>query len=331
MSSSAASRRTVSTGTGQVRTTCSATDPTRNRFSPWRPRVPIHHIRVDLAGVLVDDRRRSSGPDFGPDLAIRGRPDRPDRLPAAVATCGPQLLAEPLRRRVNLAFVDDVQAVDRGVEALGEVERHVDRAAGAPGAVGGDHDGLEHAPALRRAEYKHRRTRAVPPRGAASGELFVAGCWRAGMSRRPLDIDRVLAPIDRSEASTDAVASAAAIAAEYDATLYIVHVLDEDVVRAIDNGDVDDDRVAADGEAIVETARGIAADNDVSVSTSVAYGFSTSMKLRHPGSTVLDTADEVAADFLVVPRDPADAPDAGVLAKAAEYVLLYASQPVLSV
>jgi len=143
------------------------------------------------------------------------------------------------------------------------------------------------------------------------------------MSRRPLDIDRVLAPIDRSEASTDAVASAAAIAAEYDATLYIVHVLDEDVVRAIDNGDVDDDRVAADGEAIVETARGIAADNDVPVSTSVAYGFSTSMKLRHP--------DEVAADFLVVPRDPADAPDAGVLAKAAEYVLLYASQPVLSV
>ena len=151
------------------------------------------------------------------------------------------------------------------------------------------------------------------------------------MSRRPLDIDRVLAPVDRSETSTDAVASAAAIAAEYDATLYIVHVLNEDVVRASDNGDVDDDRVAADGEAIVETARGIAADNDVPVSTSVAYGFSTSMKLRHPGSTVLDTADEVAADFLVVPREPADAPDAGVLAKAAEYVLLYASQPVLSV
>ena len=151
------------------------------------------------------------------------------------------------------------------------------------------------------------------------------------MTRRPLDVDLVLAPVDRTETCTDAVASAAVIAAEYDATLYIVHVLDEDVVRAIEAGNVDDDQVAADGEAIVDTAREIAADNDVPVSTSVAYGFSTSVKLRHPGSAVLDTAEEVGADFLVVPREHADAPDTGVLAKAAEYVLLYASQPVLSV
>jgi len=151
------------------------------------------------------------------------------------------------------------------------------------------------------------------------------------MTRRPLDVDRVLAPVDRSAESTDAVAAAAAIAAEYDATLHVVHVLDEEVVRAIDEGVVDDDRVAADGEAIVETARAVAADSGVQVSTSVAYGFSTTMKLRHPGSVVLDTAEEVGADFLVVPREPVDGPDAAVLAKAAEYVLLYASQPVLSV
>ena len=148
---------------------------------------------------------------------------------------------------------------------------------------------------------------------------------------RPLAVDLVLVPVDRSEESTDAVAYAAAIAAEYDASLHVVHVLDAEVVRAIDAGDVDNDRVAADGEAIVETARELADDYGVPVSTSVAYGFSTSMKLRHPGSVVLDTAEDVDADFLVVPREPADTPDAGVLAKAAEYVLLYASQPVLSV
>ena len=151
------------------------------------------------------------------------------------------------------------------------------------------------------------------------------------MTRRPLAVDLVLAPVDRSEESTDAVAYAAAIAAVYDAGLHVVHVLHEEVVRAIGDGIADDARVAADGEAIVETAREIAADNDVPVSTSVAYGFSTTMKLRHPGSAVLDTAEDVGADFLVVPREPVDAPDAGVLAKAAEYVLLYASQPVLSV
>ncbi len=158
-----------------------------------------------------------------------------------------------------------------------------------------------------------------------------SGGGMAGMPRRPLAVDLVLTPVDRSEESTDAVGYAAAVAAEYDATLHVVHVLGREVVRAIDEGGVDDDRVAADGEAIVETVREIAADTDVPVSTSVAYGFSTSMKLRHPGSAVLDTAEDVGADFLVVPREPIDAPDAGVLAKAAEYVLLYASQPVLSV
>jgi nucleotide-binding universal stress UspA family protein len=149
--------------------------------------------------------------------------------------------------------------------------------------------------------------------------------------RRHVDVGRVLVPVDASEESTEAVAYAAAIAAEYDATLHVVHVLDESIVRAIETGDVDDSRVAADGEAIVEAARGTAADRGVPVSTSVAYGFSTTMKLRHPGSVVLDTAEDVGADFLVVPRESTAAGDGGVLAKAAEYVLLYASQPVLSV
>ena len=148
-------------------------------------------------------------------------------------------------------------------------------------------------------------------------------------SSRPLAVDLVLVPVDTSEESTDAVAYAAAIAAEYDAALHVVHVLGETVVRAIETGDVDDGRIAADGEAIVEAVRGVAADAGISVSTSVAYGFSTTMKLRHPGSVVLDTAEDVGADFLVVPRESAG--DDGVLAKAAEYVLLYASQPVLSV
>jgi nucleotide-binding universal stress UspA family protein len=148
-------------------------------------------------------------------------------------------------------------------------------------------------------------------------------------SSRPLAVDLVLVPVDTSEESTDAVAYAAAIAAEYDAALHVVHVLGETVVRAIETGDVDDGRIAADGEAIVEAARGVAADAGIPVSTSVAYGFSTTMKLRHPGSVVLDTAEDVGADFLVVPRESAG--DDGVLAKAAEYVLLYASQPVLSV
>ncbi|MFC6823857.1 universal stress protein [Halopelagius fulvigenes] len=149
--------------------------------------------------------------------------------------------------------------------------------------------------------------------------------------RRPLDVDLVLVPVDRSDESAAAVECACAIAAEYGAGVHAVHVLGGDVVRAIETGAVDDEEVAADGEAITQTTKDIAAEYEVDLATSVAYGFSTKMKIRHPGSVVLDTAEELDADFVVVPREPISGDPGEVLAKAAEYVLLYATQPVLSV
>ncbi|MDS0293876.1 universal stress protein [Halogeometricum luteum] len=149
--------------------------------------------------------------------------------------------------------------------------------------------------------------------------------------RRPLDVNLVLVPVDRSEESTNAVEHAAAVAAEYGAAVHAVHVLGEDVVRAIENGAVDEEDVAADSAAIERTADDFAERYGVDIATSVAYGFSTQSKLRHPGSVILDTADALNADFIVVPREPMSGDPGEVLAKAAEYVLLYASQPVLSV
>ncbi|SEL23023.1 universal stress protein [Haloferax larsenii] len=151
------------------------------------------------------------------------------------------------------------------------------------------------------------------------------------MPSRPLSIDLVLVPVDQSEEATRAAEYAVAIAAEYDAAVHAVHVLGEDVVRAIERGAVDEDAVFEESRAVTDTVSGIADDADVSVSTSVAYGFSTTSKLLHPGSVVLDTAEELDADFIVVPREPVSGDPGEVLAKAAEYVLLYASQPVLSV
>ncbi|MFC6989670.1 universal stress protein [Haloplanus sp. GCM10025708] len=147
----------------------------------------------------------------------------------------------------------------------------------------------------------------------------------------PLSLDLVLVPVDGSEESMEAVEYAVAIAAEYGADVHAVYVLSEDVVRAIEDGAVDERDVAADSEAFVETVREHAADAGVALSTSMAYGFSTHIKTRHPGSVVLDTAEELDADFVVVPREPVSGDSDEVLAKAAEYVLLYASQPVLSV
>lgn len=154
----------------------------------------------------------------------------------------------------------------------------------------------------------------------------------------------VFAPVDGDEASLAAVEYAAAIAAEYDATLHVLYVAGTDLARAVDDGAVDDADVAAEVERYLQSVADVADDAGVPLSTSMAAGFSTQRLSRHPGRVVLDTAEECGADFLVVPReagvgtDATDdrtdvpAPDAAdVLAKAAEYVLLYAPQPVLSV
>lgn len=146
-----------------------------------------------------------------------------------------------------------------------------------------------------------------------------------------LDIELVLAPVDGSEESTEAVEYAVAIADKYDATIHAVYVLGEDVVRAIETGAVDEAEVADDTEAFTQQIVEYATDHGVSVTTSTAYGFSTRVKTRHPGSVVLDTAEDLDADFVVVPREPVSGDQGEVLEKAAEYVLLYASQPVLSV
>jgi nucleotide-binding universal stress UspA family protein len=147
----------------------------------------------------------------------------------------------------------------------------------------------------------------------------------------PLSPSLVLVPVDGSEESLSAVEYAAAIAAEYDAAVHALYVVSEDLARAIDAGTVDDETVAADTRTFLEAVAGILDEAGVPLSTSMAYGFSTRSLSTHPGSVVLDTADQIDADFVVVPREPVSGDPDEVLAKAAEYVLLYASQPVLSV
>jgi nucleotide-binding universal stress UspA family protein len=147
----------------------------------------------------------------------------------------------------------------------------------------------------------------------------------------PLDIDLVLVPVDGSEASHEAVDYAIEIAREYGATVHALYVLDESVVRALETGAIDEGDVAADTESFTESVAKRAEAVGVTHSNSIAYGFSTQVKTVHPGSVVLDTAEELEADFVVVPREPVTGNPGEVLAKAAEYVLLYASQPVLSV
>lgn len=147
----------------------------------------------------------------------------------------------------------------------------------------------------------------------------------------PLAVDTVLVPVDGSDESVEAVEYATGVADQYGASVHAMYVLGEDLVRGIETGAVDEDEVLSETEAFMDTVRDLAEEYGVTLSTSNAYGFSTTRKTQHPGSAILDTAEDVDADFLVIPREPLSGEPGEVLEKAAEYVLLYASQPVLSV
>jgi nucleotide-binding universal stress UspA family protein len=146
-----------------------------------------------------------------------------------------------------------------------------------------------------------------------------------------LEVDLVVAPVDGSEESRTAVEYAVTVADKYDATVHALYILGETTVRAIDRGAVAEEAVADDTKAFSEAVTELAAGADVDLTTSIAAGFSTDIKTLHPGGVVLDTAEQLDADFVVMPREPTTDASSDVLETAAEYVLQYASQPVLSV
>jgi nucleotide-binding universal stress UspA family protein len=145
-----------------------------------------------------------------------------------------------------------------------------------------------------------------------------------------VELDLVLAPVDGSDESATAVEYAVALADRYGADLHLLHVLEEGVVRGLDAGDVTAASVAQHHRAFDDRMRERLSDG-VALSSSSAAGFSPSRLARTPGSVVLDAAEELDADFLVVPREQPRTDPGVTLGKAALYVLEYASQPVLSV
>jgi nucleotide-binding universal stress UspA family protein len=124
-----------------------------------------------------------------------------------------------------------------------------------------------------------------------------------------MDPELVLVAVDATGSAVRAVEAAAALAERYDAGLHALYVLPPEFERPEQ----------------LQVATRVAAGMPLAEST--ALGFSADRLARHPGSVVLDAADELGADVVVLGREDASE----LLGKAAEYVVGYASQPVLSV
>jgi len=143
-----------------------------------------------------------------------------------------------------------------------------------------------------------------------------------------MDADLVLAAVDGSRESTTAVRYAVAVADRHDARVHALYVLGEATAEALDEGEVDPATVREETGGYLDVVAALAGDAGVPCRASTTHGFSTRIKGRHPGSAVLDVAEALGAAFVVVPREPEEGDS---LERAAEYVLAYASQPVLSV
>lgn len=144
-----------------------------------------------------------------------------------------------------------------------------------------------------------------------------------------MEVDTVLAPVDGTEASMEAVEYAVAIADRYDAGVHALYVLGENAASAMASGNVEAAAIAERGEQVMAGVRAIA--DGTPVDHSSACGFSVSRLSQHPGSVILDVAEMLDADFIVVPRQPVTGDPEAVIEKAAEHVLAHAEQPVLSV
>lgn len=144
-----------------------------------------------------------------------------------------------------------------------------------------------------------------------------------------MDLETALAPVDGSEAAMEALACAVAVAERYDASVHVLHVFGEGVVRGLEVGDLEPSDLAAETDRVMARAEELA--DGVALTYSTACGFSLERKLQHPGSVILDAADDAAVDVVVMPREPESGDPAAVLGSAAEYVVAYASQPVLAV
>jgi nucleotide-binding universal stress UspA family protein len=144
-----------------------------------------------------------------------------------------------------------------------------------------------------------------------------------------MEIQTVLVPVDGTRSAMEAAEYAIAIAERYDACVHALYLLGENAADAIGNDGIEATAIADRGEQVMANVRSMAAD--VPVDHSSACGFSVSRLRQHPGSVILDVAEMLDVEFIVVPREPVTGEADAVIEKAAEYVIAYASQPVLSV
>lgn len=104
--------------------------------------------------------------------------------------------------------------------------------------------------------------------------------------------DSVLLPIDRSEGAEEARTHAIELAADQDAVLHVLHVVDG-VAPVASLQEMLDERLTDEGEKLVASVAGEARERGVTVETAVVEG--------DPARTIVEYANSNGVDVVVMP------------------------------
>lgn len=135
--------------------------------------------------------------------------------------------------------------------------------------------------------------------------------------------DAILFPSDGSEPAEAVLEYALGIAVEHDATLHVLTVVDTAADRLAGSRVDVVGELAAAGRAIVEEAAARAAEREVPVVTEVLRG--------DPSETIVEYADLVGADLIVLPTHGRRGLERFLLGSVTERVVNAATAPVVTV
>lgn len=133
--------------------------------------------------------------------------------------------------------------------------------------------------------------------------------------------ERIVVPTDGSVGTAHVAMQAIDLATQYDATLHVLHVIDDSGLVS-GRSDVDDE-LREEGEAAVRRVEQIASVHGVDVTTAIETG--------DPATTILDYADEIDADVIVAGTHGRSGMRRRVIGSVAERLVRHANCPVLTV
>lgn len=139
----------------------------------------------------------------------------------------------------------------------------------------------------------------------------------------PSEYERLLVPVDGSDAAMVALGEALSLAQRVNATIHALYAVDPAHYHGFTTEDLVLAALEREGEAALADVRERCQTHDVPAETTLERG--------HPGDVILDYADTEGMDLVVMATHGRRGLDRFLLGSVTEHVIRHATVPVLTV